>query len=493
MPDKIDDWLTGKSDAETPAAATATSPADRIDAFLNPSVEETKSPTTKFLGEGSPAMQAWRSYQAAGSLHNWLAPAPDTEYSSTPLVPFAKDTKTGETRLALPGPLRNFLYSATGDLSEGMTADPTTGRFGTTPEMGSAINMLAGAGARPTGFSRPLSAVPLAEREAAAAGKPPPEAPYEFRDIKPVAPGPSDRPTGPSERVPPDLPTEAVRSSATAKIAEDARYGDVTRSSDITSMDAVNRAVDNAIPQDEAAAARREFGKDSVVTKQIDNLQGIKDRELTVQRWKGYDQSFSDDIQTLIKQGNSAAARQLQIIQQRMRNQIENPFGDDLTSGDGNGFASLKVARQTSAQRQKMEDVERMMALAKGRKVPQTSVQSQITNFKNNEAKSRGWSDDEMAALTKAAETGEFGDLMHTLGSKLAPAIGLGPAIAESLFTHEAPSALGMAAGVPVATATYYLGKGARGIENMLLRRRMQNALDVLGQSVPTNPLNMPP
>jgi hypothetical protein len=125
--------------------------------------------------------------------------------------------------------------------------------------------------------------------------------------------------------------------------------------------------------------------------------------------------------------------------------------------------------------------------------VPQTSVQSQITNFKNNEAKSRGWSDDEMAALTKAAETGEFGDLMHTLGSKLAPAIGLGPAIAESLFTHEAPSALGMAAGVPVATATYYLGKGARGIENMLLRRRMQNALDVLGQSVPTNPLNMPP
>jgi hypothetical protein len=50
-----------------------------------------------------------------------------------------------------------------------------------------------------------------------------------------------------------------------------------------------------------------------------------------------------------------------------------------------------------------------------------------------------------------------------------------------------------MAAGVPVATATYYLGKGARGIENMLLRRRMQNALDVLGQSVPTNPLNMPP
>jgi hypothetical protein len=313
------------------------------------------------------------------------------------------------------------------------------------------------------------------------------------KGMEPPAPGLGQRPAGPSERVPPDLPTTAIRTAAAAKTAEDARYGDVARSADTTSAAAVDRAVDNAIPQDEAAAARREFGKDSVVTKQIDNLQGIKGRDLSVQRWKGYDQSFSDDIQTLIKQGNSAGARQLQTIQQRMRSQIENPFGDDLTSGDGSGFDSLKTARQTSAQRQKMEDVERMMSLAQGRKVPQTSVQSQITNFKNNEAKSRGWSDDEMAALTKAAETGEFGDLMHTLGSKLAPAIGLAPAIAESLFTHGPPSALGMAAAVPTAAATYYIGRGARGIENMLLRRRMQNALDVLGQSVPTNPLNMPP
>ena len=176
------DSSPGKSIADayrnSPDNTTAPPPASEgssiADAYRKAGGDVTDSdslPTTGFfgsgfLGEGSPAMQAWRSYQAAGSLHNWLAPTPNTEYSSTPLVPFALDTATGKTRWALPGPVRSLLYSATGDIGEGITVDPTTGRYGTTPEMADAINMLSGFGGRPLEVSHPLSATPLAEREA---------------------------------------------------------------------------------------------------------------------------------------------------------------------------------------------------------------------------------------------------------------------------------------------------------------------------------------
>jgi hypothetical protein len=154
------DDLLRRMEGLAPAAAAPPppGPTPRFDDYGRP------------IGPDTPDVAAGQaigeSYRAAGSLHNWLAPAPDTEYSSTPLVPFAKDTKTGKIRLALPGPLRDFLYSVTGDLSEGMTADTTTGRFGTTPEMGSAINLLAGAGARPLRFGSPVAETPLIEREA---------------------------------------------------------------------------------------------------------------------------------------------------------------------------------------------------------------------------------------------------------------------------------------------------------------------------------------
>jgi hypothetical protein len=252
------DDLLRRMEGLAPAAAATPppGPTPRFDDYGRP------------IGPDTPDVAAGQaigeSYRAAGSLHNWLAPAPDTEYGD--VLPLARDTKTGEIRMAMPNMLRTPLYGATEPIAEAATLNPVTGTFGVTPEVSAAAQAF---GARPTGFSRPLSSVPLAEREAAAAGKPPPGAP---------APAPGGAPGQPQPAgamvTPPQLATftpeetAAYRASAEGrKLMENSEIGVPDRNAYISGVTV--SAAEQELTAELARELKSAGGEDTAVSQDI--------------------------------------------------------------------------------------------------------------------------------------------------------------------------------------------------------------------------------
>jgi hypothetical protein len=325
--------------------------------------------------------------------------------------------------------------------------------------------------------------------------------PYGFRDytdpLPPDAfprPSPdvvaktSDRPVG-AERIPPEMPTSwpNPRKLTADDIGTvmDARYGNVTKSSDVTSADAVNRAVDLAVPQSESDLMRRQFGKDSVVAKHLDNLDALRDKPLSVQAWKGADQALTDDIYS--PSIDPSAARQLRVIQNNLRGSLEQPVPGDLISGDGTGYENLQAARQAAQQHAKMQAVEAISKKSGLRVNEPQSVRSQVATFLSNDSNTVGWSPAEIEALKHAQTTSDLYDLVHSLGSRLGVGVSTGGALAGAIASGDPMAFLG----VPAAGALAWgVGAVPRAVENMVVRQRMKNALNILGQSVPLAPLD---
>jgi hypothetical protein len=143
-----------------------------------------------------------------------------------------------------------------------------------------------------------------------------------------------------------------------------------------------------------------------------------------------------------------------------------------------------------------MEDVERMWEKAQATQNPDTSFASQARNYEFS-AKARGWSDDEIAALRAAAQSGP-GSLMHVLGSRML----------EHTLTA-AGAAIGGVAGLPfgplgsvvgtalgsagAATGAHIAGSLARRYATGMTEQGIQNALSVLGRGTPPSVLTPPP
>jgi hypothetical protein len=130
----------------------------------------------------------------------------------------------------------------------------------------------------------------------------------------------------------------------------------------------------------------------------------------------------------------------------------------------------------------KMDDLERMKARADGTKNPQTSFQTQINNMLNNDARMRGYSDEEKAALRDAGTNGAIGGVLHVFGSRLIPVI------ASTIELRHGPVSSALA-----GAATYTLGSGMRTAENWMQTRRYNQALEMLGQGVPRNQFSPAP
>ena len=73
---------------------------------------------------------------------NALQPAPGTTYGT--VLPFAKDEKTGDLRLALPNALRDPLLGLMQTPSEATTWNPATGTYGLSPEAAAVVPFAAG-------------------------------------------------------------------------------------------------------------------------------------------------------------------------------------------------------------------------------------------------------------------------------------------------------------------------------------------------------------
>lgn len=213
----------------------------------------------------------------------------------------------------------------------------------------------------------------------------------------------------------------------------------------------------------------------NAITDLVERLQPYKGKPMTLQDVQVVDKEIGHLI-TAEYTRNPDIARQLQNIQHDFRDQVSNPSPGDVVGGQA-GLDALAPARKAYSQAMKMDAIERIQERADMTDQSTTSVRTQLRTLLNNPKASRGFSDEEKAALRAAAERGLTGDALHIMGSRLVPIIAGGVGSAGGFF-----------GAVASATTAHVLSAGARNLENTLATRRMGNAMNVLGRSVPPPP-----
>jgi len=245
----------------------------------------------------------------------------------------------------------------------------------------------------------------------------------------------------------------------------------------------VNKFIDGVeavIPQTEAGKA---VAGQSPASALVERLQTLREKPMTLQAAQEVDEALGAliDKEYGVK-GLSKEGQKLVGIQRDFRDHIESAGPGDITGGTA-GFDALGPARKAWSQAMKLDDLERIQQRASMTDNPATSIKTQIRTLLTNRTKSRGYDDAEIAALEAAAQRGALGSALHVFGSRLIP---LGAGAAE-VGTH------GLTAGLITAAATHLGTAKLRDWGTALQQNRLNNAMGVLGQGVPRNPLLAPP
>lgn len=169
-------------------------------------------------------------------------------------------------------------------------------------------------------------------------------------------------------------------------------------------------------PQVQLAFPNSETGK------LINGLQTIADsgQPVTIQTLHKLVKKISQQANSHFTQSLDEDGRDLLNIKDSILHAAQNPQPGDLTGGDG-GFNAWQQANQFYTNGNRLEDIERVKQRALATKNPATSLQTGMRNLALNAKKTRGYSDEQLAALEKSGQTGEVGDVLHTFGSRLIP------------------------------------------------------------------------
>ncbi len=408
-----------------------------------------------------------------------------------------------------PGPLRALGQSP----GENVTINPATNTMNIAPEALGAAMTLGGVGALRRG---PTPAVPagLAAREApltpafqenaftpmatarvaetpagAPMTVPGPTTPTPFAPAASTEAAPVSA-TGIPRTAPPPAPpatstegTPAPATSATTSEAARSVATDYYRTFDKAKQDGGSlapAATNRFIASVEAAAPAPGIGQavagKNAITDMAGRLQPYKDKPMTLEDVQTIDRQFGSLISENFRT-NPDMARQLQDLQHGFRDQTSNPAPGDVVGGQA-GLDALAPARKAYQQSMKMETLERIQQRANDTDNPTTSVRTQVRTLLNNDRMSRGWTDEEKAALRRAADRGVIDEVLHITGSRLGPIVAGGVGSIGGFFGT-----------VGAAAAAHVIGKSARYIENARAASRMQNAYEVLGRSVPPRPM----
>jgi len=235
------------------------------------------------------------------------------------------------------------------------------------------------------------------------------------------------------------------------------------------------QATDRFIGSVEAAAPPPGIGQavagKNAITDLVERLQDYKGKPMSLQDAHVVDQQLGHLITAEYgRTGVSSIGRQLQDIQQKFRDQLSNPEAGDVVSGQA-GLDALAPARKAYSQAMKLDTIERIQERAQATDNPTTSFRTQIRTLLSNDKLSRGFSEEEKAALKDAANRGVAGSALHLMGSRLIPII-----------------SGSTGGGVFGAAVGYGLNEAARAGAGALAAKRLQNAYTILGKSVPPAP-----
>jgi hypothetical protein len=284
----------------------------------------------------------------------------------------------------------------------------------------------------------------------------------------------------------PEVPAGPVTTSAQAKAVASGFYKAADDAGGTLTPGFANKffdKVDAVIPQTEAGKA---IAGESPTSALVARIQPLRDKPMTLQAAQEVDEALGTlidkeyGIKGLSKEGNK-----LLDIQHSFRDHILSAGPDDIVGGSA-GFDALSQGRQAWSQARKMDDLERIQERANMTDNPATSVKTQIRTLLTNRSKVRGYSDEEVAALQEAAQRGTVGSLLHVFGSRLVPLA----AGAAEVGAH------GLGGGLLAAGLTHLGTAKLRDWGAAMQQNRLSNAINVVGQGVPSDPLRnqfMPP
>jgi hypothetical protein len=310
-----------------------------------------------------------------------------------------------------------------------------------------------------------------------------PEAKATIAESGPPPPGTSS-PTGipVPPRVPPEVPptpvTASPGTSLHAKQIAGAYYDIADKSGGTLTPRFTNAFVDSVAAAGKQTEAGQVTAGQNAVSSLADRLQALKDKPMTLKAAQEVDEALGDliDKEYGVK-GLSKDGRKLAEIQSNFRDQISNAREGDVTGGKS-GFEALDPARKAWSQAMKMDELERIQQRANMTDNPATSFKTQIRTLINSRTKSRGYSDEELAALKDAANRGFLGGALHVFGSRLIPLVAGGVGFGTG----------GVVSGAVNAAAAHGVSTLFREGATAIANRRLGNALKTLGRSVPPNP-----
>ena len=281
----------------------------------------------------------------------------------------------------------------------------------------------------------------------------------------------------PPEAPPVFTPTGTPASSTAAKGVASQYYAIADKNGGVLTPKFTSNWLDTLA----SSAEQSEWGKAAAGTNPvvdlIARLEKQRGQPMTLAAMQEVDQAIGKQITQQYKPGGSMQdAADLLDVQHKLRDQIA-AAGDSDVVGGKTGFDALQPARKAWSQSIKMDDLERMKERADMTSNPTTSFKTQVTNYRLNRTKSRGWSDDEIDALKDSANRGMIGGGLHVLGSRLIP---YATALAGS-----GGGAIGTGIGW---TAGQVAGAGVRAVANNMAAARVANALEVLNRGVPPPP-----
>ena len=195
-----------------------------------------------------------------------------------------------------------------------------------------------------------------------------------------------------------------------------------------------------------------------------DATKTLKDKSLPVSDLIDYDQQLGDLITKNYKT-DPALSRQYHQIQDMLR-----------SSADGaEGAKDWADALKNWQQGRKLDDISRIATRAESSPNPSTAIQAAVRTMRSNPAKTRGWSDDELAALKDAGKTGMVTHLAQIAGNQLGP-----------LATGATATMLGTPSeGLLAAMAHGTMTKGAKNFAGNMQMKKLNSLADLVKNNAP--------
>jgi len=217
------------------------------------------------------------------------------------------------------------------------------------------------------------------------------------------------------------------------------------------------------------------YGGDATLSKTLDAIRLEASRgNMSLERGMALYQQFGDMVQahTALNGKMDATGKFLRDIQGDLHAMITNPRVQDI-SGGAAGFKMHQEAIKLWSTQSKMADIDRVLRNAETSDNPHLAIKNGFGSLYRNAKKTRGWSNEEKAALLKASKLGASGEVMRFVGGRLFP-----------LITAGAGFATGGLAGIPAAAAAYGAANAARSKATKIQTKRANELKNVIASPV---------